>query len=235
MPRADYIQYNDDLFNAQMQTFKNGIGGYATLLGVTPAQVAMQANDADCFNYILQCQDLMLHAGQQWTAWKKIERNGGTPLASGAPVLPTLPALPATVAVSAPGIEGRFRALVQVIKASPNYNAAIGEALGIEGSQQAGPNLATVQPQIDAVLIGGAVNVKWGWNGNAAFLDLCEIHVDRGDGKGFTLLTYDTTPNYTDTTPLPATPAKWTYKAIYRLGDAQVGLWSNPVTITVGG
>jgi hypothetical protein len=27
----------------------------------------------------------------------------------------------------------------------------------------------------------------------------------------------------------------WTYKAIYRVGDAQVGQWSNPVSITVGG
>jgi hypothetical protein len=27
----------------------------------------------------------------------------------------------------------------------------------------------------------------------------------------------------------------WTYKAIYRVGDAQVGQWSNPESITVGG
>ena len=71
--------------------------------------------------------------------------------------------------------------------------------------------------------------------GNAAFLDVCEIQVDRGDGKGYGLLTYDTTPGYVDTQPFPATPTKWTYKAIYRVGDAQVGQWSNPVSITVGG
>ena len=67
------------------------------------------------------------------------------------------------------------------------------------------------------------------------FLDLLEIQVDRGDGKGFVFLTYDTTPNYTDTAPLPATPTKWKYRAIYRVGDAQVGVWSNTVEITVGG
>jgi hypothetical protein len=38
-----------------------------------------------------------------------------------------------------------------------------------------------------------------------------------------------------DTAPFPAAPTKWTYKAIYRVNDAQVGLWSNPVSITVGG
>ncbi len=55
------------------------------------------------------------------------------------------------------------------------------------------------------------------------------------DGKGFVFLTYDTTPNYTDTHPLPATPTKWKYRAIYRVGDAQVGLWSAEVGIAVGG
>ncbi len=58
--------------------------------------------------------------------------------------------------------------------------------------------------------------------------------MDRGDGKGWVFLTFDTTPNYTDTTPFPATPTKWKYRAIYRVGDAQVGVWSNTVEITVG-
>jgi hypothetical protein len=64
---------------------------------------------------------------------------------------------------------------------------------------------------------------------------LLEIQVDRGDGKGWVFLTYDTTPNYTDTLPLPATPTKWKYRAIYRVGDAQVGIWSSTQEITVGG
>ena len=59
--------------------------------------------------------------------------------------------------------------------------------------------------------------------------------VDRADGKGFVLLTIDTTPNYTDTQPFPAAKAIWTYKAIYRLDDAQVGRWSQPVSVNVGG
>jgi hypothetical protein len=42
------------------------------------------------------------------------------------------------------------------------------------------------------------------------------------------------TPGYTDTQPFPAAPTKWTYRAIYRVGDSQVGLWSLPVSVTVG-
>src|ERR1019366_3678162 len=116
----------------------------------------------------------------QWTGWKNLERGGGVPPASGAPVLPTLPtAVPAV----APGIEARFRALVQQNKSNANYNDTIGLALGIEGAQQAGPDLTTIQPVIDALIFGNHVNIKWGWGGNSAFLDICELQVDRGDGK----------------------------------------------------
>jgi hypothetical protein len=45
----------------------------------------------------------------------------------------------------------------------------------------------------------------------------------------------DTTPGYTDSQPFPAAPVKWTYRAIYRLGDNRVGQWSKPVSVTVGG
>jgi hypothetical protein len=44
----------------------------------------------------------------------------------------------------------------------------------------------------------------------------------------------DTTPNYIDTEPFPATAAKWTYRAMYYVGDSPVGQWSDPVSINVG-
>jgi len=230
MAKGNFVQGNDNAFSAQLITFQTNIGGYAAILGVTPAQVAGQKADSDYQDYVLKCLGIMQNAAQQWTTWKNLTRGGGTPVVGGAPVSPVLP--PAVPAV-APGIEIRFRALVKQIKASPNYNVAIGNALGIEGSQQTPPDLTTIQPQIDVALDGNQIDVNWGWGGYGAYLDLCEIQVDRGDGKGFILLAYDSTPGYTDTAPLPVTPAKWTYRAIYRVGDSQVGLWSSPVSLTV--
>src|SRR5665647_1123395 len=211
MAKTDYIEPNDDAFNAQLQTFKNTIGNYATVLGLTVAQTGPQSADATYYDYTLKCAKIMANAAQQWIGWKNLERVGGTPPATGAPVLPVLPT---TVTAVAPGIEVRFRALVQLIKANANYNEAMGQALGIEGAQQTGPDLTTLQPVISAILSGNHVNVKWGWGGNSAYLDICELQVDRGDGKGFVLLAYDTTPGYTDTQPFPAAPATWTYRAI---------------------
>lgn len=228
--KSDYIEQNEAAFNAQLQAYKNGIGNYAAVIGVTAEQIAGQAADAAYYDYVLKCNKLMANAALQWTAWRNIERAGGTPPAGGAPVPPTLPDL---VPAVAPGIETRFRALVQQNKVNVNYNEAIGKALGIEGAQQTGPDYAILQLVIAVLISGNHVLVKWGWGGYRAYLDSCEIQVDRADGKGWVFLTIDTTPGYTDTQPFPAAPATWTYRAIYRVGDSQVGVWSNPVSITV--
>jgi hypothetical protein len=232
MAKSDYINQNDDAFAAQLQAFKNAVVAYAVLLGLTPAQVAAQAADADYFSYVLVCRDIIRNASGQWSNWKTLLRAGGDLPPSGAPVDPVLPA---AVPAVAPGVEVRFRALVKQIKGSAAYNEAIGAALGIEGSSQTAPDLTTVQPDIDATVSGNQVNISWGWQGLAAFLDMIELVVDRNDTKGEVFLANDTTPNYTDTTPFPSTPTKWTYRAIYRVGDSRVGQWSKPVSVTVGG
>jgi hypothetical protein len=230
MARSNYINPADDGFAGQMQTFKNGIGAYAVILNVSPAAVTAQAADADYYGYALASQQIMQNGARQWTAWKDITRRGGDLPPSGAPVAPVFP--PAVPAV-APGVEARFRALVKQIKAQASYNEAIGEALGIEGAQQTGPDYATVQPDISATINGTRVDIGWDWGGFANFLDQIELQVDRG--QGFVPLAFDTTPGYVDTQPFPAAPVKWTYQAIYRVGDNRVGQWSKPVSVTVGG
>ena len=231
MPKSTYLSASDDAFGAQLNTFKNAIGVYAVTLGVTPAQVTAQAADADYFNYVLACQKLMRNGSLQWTSWKDLTRSGGDLPPTGAPVAPVFPAAVPTVA---PGVEVRFRALAKQIKGSPAYNQAMGAALGIEGAQQTGPDYGTLQPDIAASINGTQVFVDWNWGGYSAFLDICEIQVDRGDGKGFVALAFDTTPGYTDTQPFPSAPVKWTYQAIYRVADSRVGQWSNEVSIAVG-
>ena len=85
MPKSDYVSQNDAAFSAQQQTFKINIPGYSTTLGLSPAQVAAQAADADYFAYVIACLQTMQNGAQQWTAWKKLVRGGGTPPPSGVP------------------------------------------------------------------------------------------------------------------------------------------------------
>ncbi len=227
--KADPVPSADDPFAGVLTGFKNAIAPFATLFGLTPAQVTAQAADADYFEYVLLCRQLASDYGQGWTSWKDVIRDGGTAPSTGMPQPLTLPT---AVAVVALGIEARFRALVAYIKAHANYNEGIGQTLGIEGAEIPGPDFSTFKPELDLEHSGAGVMVGWGWQGKSKFLDLLEIQVDRGDGAGFILLSYDSTPNYLDTHPITV-PAKWTYRAIFRVGDARVGQWSGPVSINV--
>ena len=232
MPKSDYMPTDDNGKASLFVLFRDNIGQFLATLGIAAADadIVQQAADAARFRAIVDFCGNMQNAAQGWTAEKNYERDGGDTAPSGQ-IVPVLPAgFPAAVPA---GIVRRFRDLVKRLKAIKAYTETIGQALGIEGPAQTGPDLATIQPALDLSLTGNAVKVGWGWAGNSQFLDILEIQVDRGTGWAF--LTYDTTPNYTDTHPLPATPTKWKYRAIYRVGDAQVGVWSNTVEITVGG
>jgi hypothetical protein len=213
--------------------FRDRMAALATTLGLTPAQTT--AILADC-NWLLYVLQTWLPEVRTWalgcTTAATAAQTGTGPVQ----VLPVFaaPALPSGVTPVTLGALNRIFALVQQIKDSGKCSDDNARLLGILGSEQTGPDMDTLQPVIAAILAsGGHVTVKWGWQGNGAYLDSCEIWVDRNDGKGFVFLTIDTTPNYTDTQPLPATAAKWTYKAIYRLSETQVGQWSAPVSITV--
>jgi hypothetical protein len=204
-----------------------------TTLGLTTGQSVGATLDCNWLIYILQA---WLPAERAWAlactdaVTEAQTGNGSAPM-----VLPvfTPPALPTGVVPVNPGALNRIFALVQLIKDSGLCSEPNAMNLGIVGTAMTGPDLTTVQPAISVYIMGNVVIVKWGWGGNSAFLDSCEIQVDRGDGKGFVLLTIDTTPGYTDTQPFPAAPVKWTYKAAYRVNDQMVGLWSQPASVTV--
>ena len=108
---------------------------------------------------------------------------------------------------------------------------AVGKALGIAGTEETAPDFDTLQPELAAELTGGKVKVAW----TRGAADALEIHVDRGDGKGFVFLSIDTVPDYVDTEAVPAAPAVWKYKAIYRKADERIGQWSAVVSVGLGG
>ena len=160
MAKTDYVNKNDIAFSAQLKLAKGALPGYATLLGVSADDVTALGADCDYFEYCLKCQGILINGGQEATIWKNLIRGGGPLPPTGSPLDP---AMPAVVPAVAPGIEARFRALVKQIKSSKNYNAAIGQALGIEGAQQTPPDYTTLQPIIDATISGNTVLVDWGW------------------------------------------------------------------------
>ena len=218
-----------------LSNFANKLPALTATLGLTAGQVSAAVADCLWLIYVLQT---WLPAVRPWALGATdaaTEAQSGT--GTSPQVLPVFaaPALPAGTVAVAPGALNRIFALIQLIKDGGKATETISSNLGIIGSAQSGPDLATLKPIIAAILDGTRVMIKWGWIGNGAFLDSCELMVDRG--AGFVWLTTDTTPNYLDTQPFPAPgqTALWKYKAIYRQGDDRVGQWSDVVSIAVAG
>jgi len=218
-----------------LENFRNKLPGKATALGLTTEQVAAGVGDARWLLYVLQS---WLPAARAWSlACTDSAAEAQTGDGSALMVLQifTPPTLPTGVVAVNTGALNRVFALVQTIKDSSGCTEAISSDLGIVGAQQTGPDFTILKPDYTPTRVATGVNLDWSWGGYSAFLDMIEIQVDRNDGKGFVFMANDTTPGYVDTTPQPTTPVKWKYRAIYRVGDQQVGLWSDEKSITVGG
>ena len=208
--------------------------GHAAALGLSPAQVAAFVADCLWVAYVLSKWLPGVRAWALGCTDAAAETQTGT--GSAAQVLPvfTPPEPDEDVVPVAPGALDRIFVAVQMIKDSGKCTDSIASDLGLVGTEDSGPDMGTVQPELKLKLTPEGVFIGWGWGGYVKWLHALEIEVDRGDGKGFVYLVVDTTPNNTDTFPRPVTPTKWTYRAIYHVDAKRVGLWSTPVSIIVG-
>jgi hypothetical protein len=223
-----------------LTNFFNKLIGHAATLGVSVTVCAAAVADARWLIYLL---GTYMPAQRTWSRsntdmMRDAQTGTGDTVmtlpAFNAPPLPPADAtagLPAVVPVM-PGALKRIFSLIQIMQESDGYGDALATDLGTVGTVVGGPDLETIQPVIKVRIVGGHVVVDWGWDGNRDFLDMLQIQVDRG--QGFVDLAYDTTPGYTDTQPFPAALATWRYRAIWRVEDAQVGVWSAEVSVNVG-
>ncbi len=207
--------------------------GYAVPLKLTTDMVAERVADAAVFHYTLAVIGNLLTGSKDWTAFKKLLLKGPD---SGA-VLPFPAAIdfgtaPATVSAA---IAARYSRFVAHCKLQPGCTENVAIDMGFVSPSHAAVDLDVIQPVIKLAKRPDGIFNDWTWDGLGGIVDTIEIHVDRGDTQGDRFLVIDSTPGYLDTAAFPAALAKWTYKAIWRIGENQVGLWSNPVSIAVGG
>ncbi len=206
---------------------------YATLLNLSPAMLAERTADAAAFRYTMAIIISIATGGKDWTAFKKLIFGGPD---SGA-VIPFPVAIDFATPVPAikAGISKRFSNFAAYCKLQPGCTENVAIDLGIVSTGKAAVNLDLVQPVIKLIKRPDGIFIDWTWNGLADEVDTIELHVDRSDGQGDRLMIVDSTPGYLDATAFPGALTKWTYKGIWRIGETQVGLWSNPVSIVVGG
>jgi len=227
MAKGFYLPKKDKDKVVWLKNFNLKFSNYATALGFTAADVTAVGKDAAMFEYLVLIIAMYLHEKEQKVKYKQILAEGPIGHALGAlPAPATLPAAPPAVPA---GIFPRIAKIVQRIKNHPDYSEAVGRDLGVIGAEHTVDRIA-LKPALKLSLYGNAVVVEW-TKGHA---DSIHIEVDRNDGAGWLFLAKDTQPDYLDTTPLPEKPVKWSYRAMYEIGDEFVGQWSSTESITVG-
>lgn len=236
MALTDYVKENHDEFCAQVVHMRDTLPDYFGTLQIAPADphIVQLSADAAAFDYICKRQAELKNASQGATAERNRARFGD-PIAPNSPVNLAYPSSPDGIPSPVmPGVESRFRALVEWLRTRPGWDNAIAQALDVLGVDQAPPAPATFKPVLRLSISGNEVKIAWGWEGTRPTARALRIEADRGDGTGFHFLATDTNPGYTDKTPLPATPQKWKYRAIFTRDEELLGQWSAVEEITVG-
>jgi len=222
----DYVKAEDAAFALQMKNFSDKLPAHAALLGISAGTLTAVSNDADFFVFALAAIDTADSYKQGWTQMKIKARKGteATVLSS----FPTPVDVTSPPTAVLPGVEDRFRKLVQQIKANPNYSTVIGEDLGIVAPEDTSVLTA---PVLTVKLDGGVpvIGFKKGKSGGI------RLYSKRGSEADFSFLAVDTKSPYRDTRPnLGAGPEQRQYYAYFIVDDQQTGDPSTVVSITVG-
>jgi hypothetical protein len=125
--------------------------------------------------------------------------------------------------------EGRARALARRIKAHPAYTVALGNLLGIIGPEDT-TDLTGVPPVISGSdRTGGVVQIDF----NKSTSDGVNIYSKRDGDADFVFLARDTQTPYVDNRALKVAgkPEIREYKAMFVLGDEEIGIFSHELVV----
>ena len=228
MRKQHYLPSGTNERGVWLSNFSTKLPDHATTLGVDAATVTSVQNDAQFYLFIVTSHSAYKEKGKEWTAYKNLMSEGGP----GDGAVPAAPGLGTVPTLVLPGIFDRVRALVRQIKSAGGYTEAIGQDLGVIGSDLV-VDFANMKPTLTYHLDAGHPVIEW----KKGLADGLKIFVNR-DGSGFQYLDMDKRPNYKDTHTLPdvGTSTIWMYKAIYVTGDfEETGQFSDELAVTVAG
>ena len=180
------------------------------------------------FLYILNMHEAYKQTVNNISAYKNLLKHAVGQQHLGA--LPVAPILPTAPAIVAEGVFDRISNVVKRAKAHANYTDAIGNDLGIIAPTQT-IDVNAMQPDLKITIDAGRPHIKC----NKSYADAIDLYVDRNDGAGFVLIGRLLKLDYIDVVNLPLNTAlaEWHYKAMYVIGNDNVGLMSPIVSIVV--
>ena len=225
---VNYMPNGDNDRGIWTNNFKTKIGTHATTLGITAAEVTNIQKDADMYLYIINMLEAYKQTVNNITSYKNLLKHAVGQQHLGA--IPSAPVLTTAPAMVTEGVFDRISKLVKRIKAHVNYTDAIGNDLGIIAPTQT-IDVNSMQPDLKVILDAGRPHIKC----SKGYADAIDLYVDRKDGTGFTLIGRLLKLDYIDVVGLPANTvlAEWSYKAMYVIGNDNVGLMSPLVSVVV--
>jgi hypothetical protein len=210
-----------------LNTFSSKIGTHATVLGLTAAEVTNIQKDAAFFSYV---DALLEDYREQLKAMISYKDELCENESQAISPLPVMPALGAAPAITAKGIFKRISDLVTRIRHSAGYSETIGHELGIIG-EHSEIEVSTMQPELKISLELGQPRIRCA----KKITDGIDLFVNRNDGAGFVFLKRVVKPDYIDEAELPVSFTEWSYKAIFFIGNVNVGMMSQIKSVVVRG
>lgn len=226
--RSSYLPSSDSDRVVWLNNFSTKIGTYAASTGITTAEVTAVHNDSSFYQYIVNMLGSYKQSLNNITSYKNLLRHAiGQQHLGALPIAPVLAAAPTAVSE---GVFDRVGKLAQRIKASVSYTESMGNDLGIIASINS-IDLTTLQPALLVKLDAGRPHIKC----VKGIADAIDLYVDRKDGSNFVLIGRLLKADYIDTANLPAaTPlVEWDYKAMFVIGNDNVGLMSAVESVIV--
>lgn len=205
MAKSDYVPVREPELLLWLQNFSTKIAPQGPVLGLTAAQITdLQDLCAKLSDSITKAEQSKRDAQEITNAKNALKSN-------------TL---------------SNMRLSIKNMKSTVAYTEAIGEDLGIVGSEQPF-DPATFKTTLKARTFPGYVNIEF-LKGKS---DGVNIYGRLKGAANWTFLARDTASPYNDTRPLttPNTPETREYMAIGVLDDQQIGQQSDVVEVTFGG
>ena len=203
MAKSDYIPAKDNDLLVWHDNYLSGATDHAPALGVTPADITAITTDNEDLHAAITALTAAAAAAKNATATKN-----------------------AIVKAAV----GRVRVKVRAMKGAPSYDPALGQLLGIEGPEDTTDLSASKPTLAGSAKGGGSVEITF----NKSKSDGVNIYALRSGDVAPTFLARDTTSPYVDNRPLlvAGKPEVREYRAIYVLGDAEIGNFSDEIVIT---
>lgn len=229
MAKGNYLPRSGSGRVGWLTRFVGALPAIQVQFDLSPADLASAQADLAAFEYAFLVNFLLRATSQAHAAQLESMKDG--PFSFEVVPFLTIPPFPPAPAAVAPGIFARIRRLVRRIKAHPNYNASVGERLGIVGPEL--PKRPTGPPKVKVRAIANEVRIDC--VKDVAFAVLVETRRN-GETEWQQLAVAFRFP-YFDRRPVrePGVPEAREYRLYFLVGDGRYGAPSPAMVVALAG